>query len=132
MFGLGKALGNILGGVLGVVDKSVSDKDLREKLRFEIQAMAMQSWQKELESAKQTIVAEARGDSWLQRTWRPLVMLIFTGLIVAKWLGFTAPGVSAEIESQLLDIIKIGLGGYIIGRSAEKGVKTWKGKDNGT
>ena len=34
--------------------------------------------------------------------------------------GFTAPGISQEVEMQLMTLIQIGLGGYIVGRSAEK------------
>lgn len=66
------------------------------------------------------ITAEAQGDSWLQRNWRPLTMVTFVSLVVAKWLGWAAPGITEALELKLLDIIEIGLGGYIIGRSMEK------------
>ena len=66
------------------------------------------------------IRTEAQGESWLQRNWRPLTMMVFVGLIVGKWLGYTAPGVSEDLELRLLGLIEIGLGGYVIGRSVEK------------
>jgi len=66
------------------------------------------------------INAEAGGDSWLQRNWRPLTMVTFVTLVVAKWLGWVAPGITEAMELKLLDIIEIGLGGYIVGRSVEK------------
>jgi hypothetical protein len=47
-------------------------------------------------------------------------MLTFLGLIVAKWLGWTAPGITEALELKVFDIIEIGLGGYVIGRSLEK------------
>lgn len=90
--------------------------DARLKL-FELQASAEA---KMLEHQVSTILAEANGESWLQRNWRPLTMLTFVCLVVAKWLGFAAPGISEAIELKLFDIIEIGLGGYVIGRSAEK------------
>ena len=53
-------------------------------------------------------------------------MLTFVGLIVAHWLGFTAENLSEGQVLALLGIVKVGLGGYVVGRSVEKGIKTWK------
>ena len=124
---LGRLLQPLLGGLFGVIDKAVTDKDLAQKIKFDLQAMAMAGKMKELDTAAAVIVAEAQGGSWLQRSWRPITMLTFTSLIVAKWLGFTAEGITPELEIQLLEIIKVGLGGYVIGRSVEKAAKSWKG-----
>ena len=72
------------------------------------------------EAQSRIIVAEASSESWITRTWRPILMLGFGGLIVARWFGFSAPDIPVEIESQLWTIIQIGLGGYVGGRSLEK------------
>ena len=47
-------------------------------------------------------------------------MLVFVSLIVARWLGWSAPNLSQAEALKLWDIVEIGLGGYVIGRSAEK------------
>ena len=47
-------------------------------------------------------------------------MLTFVALIVARWLGWSAPGLAEAEALKLWDIVEIGLGGYVIGRSAEK------------
>ena len=47
-------------------------------------------------------------------------MLTFVGLIVARWFGWSAPGLSEAEALALWDIVQLGLGGYVIGRSAEK------------
>ena len=52
--------------------------------------------------------------------WRPILMLTFGLLIVARWLGWSAPGISEAEALKLWNIVEIGLGGYVIGRSAEK------------
>ncbi|QDE27280.1 3TM-type holin [Paremcibacter congregatus] len=124
MLGLDK----ILGGIFGVIDKVVPDKDLAQKIKFDVQSQAHSGEMKELDAAMKIIVAEAQGGAWLQRSWRPVTMLTFTGLIVAKWLGVTAPGITEQIELELFAIIKIGLGGYVFGRSAEKVATAWKAK----
>lgn len=66
------------------------------------------------------IKAEAESASWLTRSWRPITMLTFTALIVARWLGFAAPDLNEAEYLALWDIVQLGLGGYVIGRSAEK------------
>lgn len=71
-------------------------------------------------AAAEVVKAEAQGQSWLQRTWRPITMFTFVALIVARWLGWSAPGLAEAEALKLWDIGEIGLGGYVIGRSAEK------------
>lgn len=65
------------------------------------------------------ITAEVNSQSWLTRSWRPILMLTFGALIVARWLGWTAPNLSEAEYLKLWDIVQIGIGGYTIGRSAE-------------
>lgn len=113
---------------LKLIDKIFPDPIDKANARAKLLEAEHAGELQELESSMAIITAEANGDSWLQRCWRPLVMITFTSLIVAKWLGFTAPGVSEAIEIELLNIIKVGLGGYILGRSGEKIMKSYKGK----
>jgi hypothetical protein len=47
-------------------------------------------------------------------------MLTFGGLIVARWFGWAAPNLSESEYLKLWDIVELGIGGYVIGRSAEK------------
>jgi hypothetical protein len=65
-------------------------------------------------------LAEAQSKNWLASSWRPVTMLIFVGLIVARWFGWTAPGLSEPEVLELWAIVKIGMSGYVIGRSVEK------------
>jgi len=119
-------LGPVIAGIFSVIDKAIEDKDQAQAIKARLQEMVLTGQMREIEEAAANIRAEATGDSWLQRSWRPLTMLTFVSLIVAKWLGFTAPGVTEAVELALFEIIKIGLGGYVIGRSVEKGIKVWK------
>ncbi len=121
-------LGPVLSGIFSIVDKAIEDKDQAQAIKAKLQEMVLTGQMREIEEAAANIRAEAMGDSWLQRSWRPLTMLTFVSLIVAKWLGFTAPGVTEAVELALFEIIKIGLGGYVVGRSVEKGIKVWKEK----
>lgn len=114
-------------GLIGkAIDKAVPDKDEAEKLKAQVTLEAMQQSQTELKLATDVILAEATGESWLQRNWRPMLMLNFAGLVTAHWLGFTPENLSQETISHLLTIVQVGIGGYILGRSGEKIVKEYK------
>jgi hypothetical protein len=69
-----------------------------------------------LASKTSIITAEANGQSWMQRNWRPLTMLTFLGLVVCDSFGWLANPLAAEAWT----LLQIGLGGYVAGRSAEK------------
>ena len=83
--------------------------------------MALLSQQSALNAAAGDIIkAEAQSEHWLAACWRPILMLTFGALIVARWLGWSAPGIAEAEVLKLWDIVQLGLGGYVIGRSAEK------------
>lgn len=77
-----------------------------------------------LTSQSNIIIAEAQGGSWLQKSWRPLTMLVFLILVIADSFGWLA----TPLAPQAWTLIQIGLGGYVVGRSGEKGVATFKKK----
>jgi len=120
-------IGPLLTGLLGVVDKAVEDKDQAALIKSRMSEMALSGSLKELESAANIIVAEAQGDSWLQRNWRPLLMVMFGTIVANNYIVvpiFNTP--AADIPPDMWDLLKLGVGGYVVGRSAEKGLKNWK------
>lgn len=80
-----------------------------------------------LESRSNIITAEANGESWLQRNWRPLLMLWFAALVGGYWFGLTPDNLNDQTVLALFDIVQLGVGGYIAGRSAEKITRTITG-----
>jgi hypothetical protein len=113
----------LIAPLFSTIDKVVTNKAEAEKIKLALQQDMLTNKASEFKAAADIIISEAKGESWLQRNWRPLLMLWFAGLIGAHWMGFTAPNISEEILNGLLDIVKIGIGGYVIGRSTEKIVK---------
>jgi len=119
-------IGGVIGKIADIVDQYVEDKDKALELKTQIEKEILKYNSQLLQSQRDIIVAEAKSESWLTRNWRPITMIIFTGLIVADWLGYSAPNLTPEEKIKLFDIIQMGLGGYVIGRSIEKVVREIK------
>ena len=69
-----------------------------------------------VEAQTKIITAEAQGDSWLQRNWRPVTMITFLILVVLDSVGVLPNRLSGEAWT----LLQIGLGGYVVSRGAEK------------
>lgn len=77
------------------------------------------------------LTAELSGNT-LQRSWRPILMLSITAILVNNYILvpylslFGVPATVLEFPDELWSLLKIGVGGYVVGRSAEKGIKLWR------
>ncbi len=119
MLGILGAVAPMVKTLFNTIDKTSENKAEAEKIKQSIQQQLLSGQLKELEAQAQIITAEAKG-GWLQRNWRPLLMLVFAGLVVAHWFGFTAPNIPESVQNSLLNIVLVGVGGYVVGRSGEK------------
>jgi hypothetical protein len=106
---LGKVVGNLF-------------PDPAEKAKAEAEVMRqLLTAQADIEKAASEIIrTEAASEHWLAANWRPLTMLTFVVLIVARWFGWAAPELSEPEYLKLWSIVEFGLGGYVVGRSVEK------------
>lgn len=124
---LASIVGPLVGGLFGLIDKAVEDKDAATGIKAKLQEMVLTGQMKEIEAAAAVIVAEAKGDSWLQRSWRPLLMCLFGTIVANNYLIVPLFGTpAAPIPPDMWDLLKLGIGGYVVGRSVEKGVRVWK------
>jgi hypothetical protein len=74
-------------------------------------------YETKLLAAKTSIItAEATGESWMQRNWRPITMLTFLVLVVCDSFGWLANPLASEAWT----LLQIGLGGYVTSRGVEK------------
>ena len=127
MLGVLGAVAPMVKTLFSTIDKTIDNKAEAEKIKQNIQQQLLSGQLKELEAQAQIITAEAKG-GWLQRNWRPMLMLTFAGLVVAHWFGFTAPNIPESVQNSLLNIVLVGMGGYIVGRSGEKIMDKYKEK----
>jgi len=142
----------IVGDLIGkVVDagtnlfKSYFPPDLTPEQKAKLEA-GIQAYQlemnRELNEYSKTIIeeqskiiqAEANGEGWLQKNWRPVTMLTFVFIIANNYILYPyislygGSSVQLDIPPDMWDLLKLGLGGYVVGRSIEKSIKVYKGK----
>ena len=129
------AIGPIAKLISKTVDKAVPDKDLKEKLKHEINKQLLTSGADEMKAASKIILAEAQSGSWLASTWRPALMwiciiVIFNNFIVMPFANVIfGTSLILEIPDPMWNLLTIGIGGYIAGRRGEKIAQKWKEKD---
>ena len=125
--------------VNSVIGKFVADPNerlaLQQKLLDSNAALQMKALDLEnerLTAQAQIITAEATSTSWLEKDWRPILMLFFAVVV-----GFAIFNSGHDLVGRVIDtsyvsdamtIVKIGVGGYI----AEPVVRAFKGTSNGT
>lgn len=116
-----------------IIDKIWPDAGEREKAKAKLAELAAQGDLAELQGRLKVMLAEMNGN-WLQRSWRPILMLTIVAIVANNYLIY--PYVSLfwtkapvlELPEKLWSLMQIGLGGYVVGRSVEKSVSSWRQK----
>lgn len=107
-----------VGGKL--IDRLWPDPTQRDQARLAMLELAQKGELAEFSARADIVKTEAASENWLASSWRPILMVTFGALIVARWFGWAAPNLSEAEYLKLWSIVELGLGGYVIGRSAEK------------
>ena len=97
-----------------------ADETKRQELETQFQAQIVANAAEIEKAAAGIINTEAASTHWLAANWRPLTMITFVALIVARWFGWAAPNLSEAEYIKLWSIVEFGLGRYVVGRSVEK------------
>jgi len=122
---MGGLLKTIASPILAIIDKVVPDTAKAAELKAEITG-ALINLDSEILGAQRSIIEKEAQGSWLQANWRPGLMVLFAFLLTAHWFGFTPANMPDSTVEGLLDIILVGVGGYVVGRSGEKIAATLK------
>ncbi len=115
--------------LFNTIEKAVPDKDLQEKLKAQLQTQLLQSHTQELTAAAKIVEAEAKA-GWFASSWRPLLMYVLIFILVWNYVigpvikVFTGAVISFELPGDVWTLLNVGLGGYVVGRSAESVART--------
>ena len=115
-----------------LVKRLIPDGDKSVEVEKEIK-LALLEHTDSLEALRGKIVLEeAKSSSWLTATWRPLLMMVIVAIIFLNYLLLPGLAMATGINHtmslpvELWNLLQIGVGGYIVGRSGEKMVDRWK------
>ncbi len=107
---------NVVSAVGEVIDRLTLPA--REKRQLESDLLqVLAEWERARVEAQSAVLVEEAKGSWLQRSWRPLVMLVFAVIVLVG--TFTNLPILDD-TSRFWDLLEIGLGGYVVGRGGEK------------
>ncbi len=116
-------LSGVVRPIADLIDNLSTSDEERGKLQIELTKIenkflgkALEYESKLLNSQSRVVEAEAKGQSWLQRNWRPITMLTFLILVVCDSFGILA----FRLSNEAWTLLQIGLGGYVVGRTGEK------------
>jgi len=128
------ALLTVLAPILGdVLKRVIPDSDKANDIEKEVK-LALLEHTDSLEAMRGKIVLEeAKSANWLTAAWRPILMMVVILIIACNYLIFPIVRIfypemiSLELPQELWQLLTIGVGGYVVGRSGEKMIDTWKG-----
>lgn len=128
-------------GIMGPISDMITNKEEKAAMLIKAaevrQKVSMLVVEKEQENdalRRDVIVAEAKSESWITRTWRPITMMTFVSIFPATYLTLMFGGDPTMIGTSLSAIpdkvwllLTVGLGGYIPLRSLDKAIKNGNG-----
>ena len=120
-----------------LLDKFFPDKDSANKAKLMLLEMKENGDLSRLQASAGIVTAEAKSEHWLAANWRPITMLTFVFIIANNYILypylalFFEEAPILEIPPDMWALLKIGLGGYVVGRSAEKVATVLKPARNG-
>ena len=115
--------GGLVTEVGKVIDNLFTSDEERLNAKNEVFKVLQEQKLKLQQLQTEIILAEANGN-WLQRSWRPILMLSFGFIVI--YVKFIAPLFSLPIpplEDEFWGLLQLGIGGYVVGRSVEKVAK---------
>lgn len=123
----------IFSGAKDIISQFVADPVAKMQAAAKMAELETGFREKQLEAERdfaaeqaKVIVAEAQSDSWLARNWRPITMLTFVAIIVWNYIVVGTVGAFVErihiiaIPTDMWELLKLGIGGYIGARTVEK------------
>jgi len=127
----------ILKPVSEIVDDVTTSKEEKMQLKnsletiknaFLVKALEYES---KLTEAKAEIIKSETVGSWLQRSWRPILMLLFGFILIYEYFIANVFGLpKSGLPDAFWQLLNIGIGGYVVGRSAEKIAPNFKRNSN--
>lgn len=123
---LNNLINRVIEPITNLISEYIPDADKAAELESAIRLSLLNHEEALVNASRDVIVAEAQGESWLQRSWRPIIMLMFGAILCNNYIlapyveAFSGTAVVLEIPDGMWGLLTVGLGGYVVGRTVEK------------
>jgi hypothetical protein len=122
--------------ISGIIDKFPSG-DAKIQAQTQLSEMVITGQIQQLVAQTGVISAEAASSNKLTSSWRPMLMYTFMAIIANNYI--LAPylqamfhfGLQLQIPPDMWELLKLGVGGYVVGRSVEKATTALTGSGVG-
>lgn len=116
----GKSGEEVVSTIAQTIDGLSTSDDEKAAAKEKLTATVMTHLVTVIQSQTSVITTEAQGN-WLQRSWRPILMLSFGFIIIYRYFLSQVLVVPAiDLPDAFWDLLDVGIGGYVVGRSVEK------------
>ena len=115
-----------------IVKEAIPDPDKKMDAENKVRLALLENAKQIEASASSIVLAEAKSESWIASSWRPILMMNITAIVSVNFLVFplvevfTGTKLSIPLPPELWTLLTVGVGGYTIGRSAEKVARNLK------
>lgn len=121
-------MGSLFSGLFGLLGTAVSGLFGMKKEQGEIVGKAIDSLKEiaggdssQAAATAASLAAMYQYGNFMERSWRPLLMYVFIGMLVARWFfGYVPPFIGATEVDWVYRMLEIGLIGYMPLRSLDK------------
>ena len=127
--GLVESIGGVIDNVHTSEEEKLEAKAKLKALETEATAQVLSHAETLFQSQRDVLVAEIQGGAWLQRSWRPITMLVFVFIIANNYVivpyvqAFGGSVPTLDIPNGMWALLNVGIGGYIASRGIEKVVE---------
>ena len=114
MIGLISALAPIVGDI---VKEAIPDPDKKAEAENKVRLALLENTKQIEASASQIILAEAKSESWIASSWRPILMFNITLIVSVNYLIFplievaTGSKLMIPLPDELWTLLTVGVGG---------------------
>jgi hypothetical protein len=124
--------GPLTDSILDIVKSYLNTNVSQEQIKSEVEKKIQDTIQTAFQSHSEVVKSELQSDSWLAKSWRPIVALAFSfvifyyvllGPMLVAWLGVPPLNPGEVVLTTVMNMIGIYLTGYGLFRSAEKVIK---------
>jgi hypothetical protein len=117
---LSKITGQVLDSANQIIDTSFTSDEQKSEAKEKLSVVITDALNQAMAIQADVLKTEMQGN-WLQKSWRPITMLVFTAIVT---IGAFKQIDYLESTSPFWSLLELGLGGYVVGRSVEKVAET--------